>query len=292
MIRDFSWDDIRFFLAVCRGGSLPRAAEQLGVSEGTVSRRIAGMEKRLAARLFDRHSTGHALTDLGREVEAVAARIDSEVHAFCRIVEGQDQNLAGSLVVTVSPALLTEWLLPLIEEFTKANPQISLELRETDNFENLHQRSADVAIRVTNEPPPGLVGRKVMRLSFATYATRAVAEDPGARWIGWVDRTGEADWLEGPFADRHVGHRVSGAISSFEAAKHGLGIARLECHMADREPSLVRIDKAYFERWIWLLTHEGLRRNARVRAFQDFMYERMLADKERIESDATEFRHL
>ncbi|MEM9071725.1 MAG: LysR family transcriptional regulator [Myxococcota bacterium] len=290
MIENLNWDDIKFFLALSRGGSLPRAAEKLGVSEGTVSRRILAMEKNLGARLFDRTPSGHVHTELGGRVEDIADRIASDVDLFYRAVEGEDRKLDGTLVVTIPPTLLSTWVLSIIRDFAQQHPQISLELRETGSLENLHQRAADVAIRSTNAPPPGLVGRRVVRLAFATYATQELAEADEKHWIGWVDRSGEAEWNAGPFGEAPVHHRVSSAWAAFDAARQGLGIARLECYLADPEPRLVRIDQAYFERSIWMLTHEGLRRTARVRAFQDFVYKAMTADRSRIEADATEFR--
>jgi DNA-binding transcriptional LysR family regulator len=48
---DWLWDDIRFFLAICREGSLSAAARNLGVDHSTVGRRLAAFERQLGARL-------------------------------------------------------------------------------------------------------------------------------------------------------------------------------------------------------------------------------------------------
>ena len=59
---EMNWDDVRFFIAVAREGSVTRAAEALGVNYTTVARRISALENRLNTRLFDRIANGHVMT--------------------------------------------------------------------------------------------------------------------------------------------------------------------------------------------------------------------------------------
>ena len=56
------WDDVRYFLAVARGGSVRAAAERLGVNHSTVLRRIAQLEERLGAHMFEKLPSGYRLT--------------------------------------------------------------------------------------------------------------------------------------------------------------------------------------------------------------------------------------
>jgi len=69
------WDDVRYFLAVARGGSVRAAAERLGVNHSTVLRRIAQLEQRLGANLFEKLPSGYRLTDGGKEVLEFAEQI-------------------------------------------------------------------------------------------------------------------------------------------------------------------------------------------------------------------------
>ncbi|MEM9491586.1 MAG: LysR family transcriptional regulator, partial [Myxococcota bacterium] len=59
------WDDLRFVLAMSRGGSATAAGRELGVNATTVTRRIQALEDHLGVRLFDRRSTGMVATDAG-----------------------------------------------------------------------------------------------------------------------------------------------------------------------------------------------------------------------------------
>src|SRR4051794_20907062 len=71
-----SWasDDLRVLLAACRTGSFGRAAEQLRLSQPSVSERIAGLERRLGAALFERTRRGVRLTDAGERLVPYAER--------------------------------------------------------------------------------------------------------------------------------------------------------------------------------------------------------------------------
>jgi DNA-binding transcriptional LysR family regulator len=57
-MHDLNWDDLRFFLAVSERGSISGAAKLLNVNHSTVLRRLASLEKKLGARLFDRLPDG------------------------------------------------------------------------------------------------------------------------------------------------------------------------------------------------------------------------------------------
>ncbi len=268
---------------------MAKAAHELSVSEATVSRRVLSMEAALGARLFDRSTGGHTPTEVGEAALRIAARVAQNVSDFRRAVEGADQSLTGTIVLTTTGPIYDAWLAAIVADFCVEFPEIAVEVRESNTLENLYQRAADVALRVCDAPDGGLVGRRVARLAYATYAS----SKPGARrdrWVGWTDRAHEKEWKQGPFEDLPVHHRVSTAGAALSSVREGLGVARLECYLGDADPALERIDGAHFERWIWLLTHEGLRRTARVRVFLDFLFERMREDKRFVESDADAFR--
>ena len=74
------WDDVRFFLAVARGGSVRAAAERLGVNHATVLRRIAQLEERLGVRMFDKLPSGYRLTAAGEEVLEFADQMEASSH--------------------------------------------------------------------------------------------------------------------------------------------------------------------------------------------------------------------
>src|ERR1700760_4556760 len=71
------WDDVRYFLAVARGGSVRAAAGRLGVNHATVLRRIAQLEDRLGVHMFEKLPSGYRLTEAGEEVLAFAHQMEA-----------------------------------------------------------------------------------------------------------------------------------------------------------------------------------------------------------------------
>jgi DNA-binding transcriptional LysR family regulator len=99
------WDDVRYFLAVARGSSVRAAAEHLGVNHSTVLRRIAQLEERLGAHMFDKLPSGYRLTDAGEEVLGFAEQMEASSNQLETRVFGRDQNVRGLLRVTLAPTL-------------------------------------------------------------------------------------------------------------------------------------------------------------------------------------------
>ena len=89
------WDDVRYFLAVARGGSVRAAAERLGVNHATVLRRIAQLEERLGVQMFEKLPSGYRLTAAGEEVLEFADQMEASSHLLETRVFGRDQTCAG-----------------------------------------------------------------------------------------------------------------------------------------------------------------------------------------------------
>ena len=106
------WDDVRYFLAVARGGSVRAAAERLGVNHSTVLRRIAQLEERLGAHMFEKLPSGYRLTQAGEEVLEFAGQMEASSHLLETRVFGRDQSVRGRLRVTLAPPLATHLLMP------------------------------------------------------------------------------------------------------------------------------------------------------------------------------------
>src|SRR5246500_1678382 len=89
------WDDIRYFLAVARGGSVRAAAERVGVNHATVLRRVAQLEERLGAHMFEKLPTGYRLTAAGEEVLELAEQMEASSLQLETRVFGRDQSVRG-----------------------------------------------------------------------------------------------------------------------------------------------------------------------------------------------------
>src|SRR3954454_11563855 len=141
------WDDVRYFLAVARGGSVRAAAARLGVNHSTVLRRIAQLEERLGAQMFEKLPSGYRLTAAGEEVLELAREMEVSSHQLETRVFGRDQSVRGLLRVTLAPNLATHLLMPDLAEFARLHPDIEMEILSSGALANLTNREGDVTIR-------------------------------------------------------------------------------------------------------------------------------------------------
>ena len=282
------WDDVRHFLAVARSGSVRAAAVRLEVNHATVLRRIAQLEERLGARLFEKLPAGYRLTDAGEEVLGFAEQMEASSHELETRVLGRDQGLRGRLRVSLAPPLATHLLMPDFAEFARLHPEIEMEVVSSGELANLTNREADVAIRVVYDRktlPLNLHALKGPEVFGAVYisrdrlaAWRAGRREP-LRWIvisahgvpAWASG-GELQTAEPPF-------RVTDAEAQIAAVRQGIGIVTLPCFMGDADPSLARVPGGELHMYgvLWLLTQGETRKTKRVRLFTQFVSQRLNA---------------
>jgi DNA-binding transcriptional LysR family regulator len=191
-----NWDDIRYFLAVTRGGSVRAAADALGVNHSTVIRRIAQLEKLLGSKVFEKLPSGYRLTPAGVEIVDLAEQMEAKSDQLETLIFGRDQGLRGKLRITLAPALASGLLMPDFATFSATHPEIELEVVASQGPVNLVKREADVALRVvyeTSSPPPHLTGSRLQDVHGAVYAARTLLEDSVAhhagrplKWLLWL----------------------------------------------------------------------------------------------------------
>ena len=175
------WDDVRYFLAAARGGSVRAAAKGLAVNHATVLRRISQLEERLGTRMFERLPSGYRLTEAGEEVLELAIQMETSSHQLETRILGRDQSVRGLLRVTLTPILATHLLMPDLADFARLYPDIEMEILSSGELANLTNREADVAIRVVYDRktlPLNLHGLKGPEVFGGVY----IARDRLAAW--------------------------------------------------------------------------------------------------------------
>ena len=121
-----NWDDLRFFLALAREGTVSGAGRVLEVKHTTVARRVAGFEEQLGSRLFDRMPSGYAMTQAGENLMPHALGIEELVNSANREVFGMDSQLSGPLKLAASYDVFTRLITPKLHEFTDKYPLIEI----------------------------------------------------------------------------------------------------------------------------------------------------------------------
>ena len=282
----FNWDDLKFFLAVVRAGTLRGGAESINVNHTTMTRRLSVMEERVGSRLFDRSKQGLVLTQIGEELLPYAERVEEEMISASRMIIGRDADPVGTVYVSMPHGIAMTSIMDDFALFSERYPDITLNLQFGNDIVNLGRREADISIRIADEVYDDAVGRRLVRMSQAAYCTREYAErvkdnaGRGVNFIGWHEPEGDtsAKWLKDSFYPKaSLKHRVSELVPLISLAASGLGMAYLACNLGDRHPNLVRapFQKPLPYRSIWLLLHRDLRRTARIRCLVDFLAERI-----------------
>jgi DNA-binding transcriptional LysR family regulator len=278
------WNDLRYFLALARLGSVRAAGAALGVSHSTVVRRVDALESELRTRLFDRHRDGFVLTDAGERMMPAAVRVEDEVCALTRGAAGHDESLSGTVHLTCCDEYVAGQILEDLRPWCDQHPSVEIAVTTDSRPFNLAKGEADLAVRALprdTTPPEYLAGRRLAPIVCVNFVGAAHVErlDPrggAARWLTIEDRRQlEPLVREGSYP----GLPMWGAFSSLHllvrAAIEGLGLVILPTYVGDAEPGLVRLPEADARHVadIWLLYHPDLRDNARVQAVRGVIRE-------------------
>lgn len=281
------WDEVRYFLAVVRGGSVRAGAERLGVDHSTVLRRIAQLERRLGAIMFEKMPSGYRLTGAGEEVVPLAEQMESASHALQAKVFGRDQGVRGKLRVTMPAVVASHLLMPDLTAFARSHPELEMEILSSDEPANLTNREADVAVRAVYDRaalPLNLHGVKGPDVVFGVYMARDLLAawrpgDPPVRWIV-KNRYGHPDWaLPSDIPTSGVLFETTDAGAQLAAVRGGFGMTLLPCFVGDTERALVRVPGSALraQATMWILAHGETRKTTRVRLFLDFLIGRLAA---------------
>lgn len=120
---------LQAFEAAARHGSFVRAAEELALTEGAISRQIAKLEVFVGMALFERVGNRVRLAPSGVRYAAQVREILDRLERESQYLMGQPAG-AASLNLAVTPTFATRWLIPRFKRFQQANPHITLHIAE------------------------------------------------------------------------------------------------------------------------------------------------------------------
>jgi DNA-binding transcriptional LysR family regulator len=285
------WNDLRFFLAVARSGSLAGAARALSVEHTTVSRRLGALEADLAVRLFARGPAGLALTEGGKAILPAVETVAAQISALERTIAGGDARAAGTVRLTI-PESGNGYFMAKLAALRTRHSDLVIELISDNRPLDLRRGEADVAVRFANSLDQELIVRKAGVAGWSLYASPdytarkgpvASADDmAGHDVIGFAEEMSGvegATWLRSLRPMANVVMRGNNLTAVARAAAAGIGIAPLPCFAAADEPGLERITREIIgRRDILLVAHPDLVRVSRVRATMDFLLELFTRD--------------
>jgi DNA-binding transcriptional LysR family regulator len=277
----WQWDDVRYFLALSRARSLSGAARALEVDHATVGRRLAAMEDQLGAKLFDRTPEGFAITAAGQAILSDCEAMESSAAEINRRVAGHDARLSGLVRVATTEVLARLVVVPAVTALMPRHPELQVEMMTGLHIVDVPRREADIALRLNRPDDPSLVCRKLGEFAFTVYAAPSYLARRGGSGSSSrseehsiVSYLGAPSWFREALGASRItlgASRVALFTNSpfvqMKAVADGIGIGFLACVQADSDPALTRLnpEQAPVRRPVWLITHQDLRRIAKIR---------------------------
>ncbi|OMH39292.1 LysR family transcriptional regulator [Motiliproteus sp. MSK22-1] len=284
---NFDWNHTRAFLVTAEEGTLSAAAKALGMTQPTLSRQVAALEAEVGIRLFERVGQRLVLTGSGMELLEHARSMGNAALQFSLAATGQSQQIEGSVIVSAGELDAAFRLPKIIAKLRREEPGIDIEVIVTNEPSDLKRREADIAIRSFRPTQNDLIAKKLGEEVIWLYGTQEYlaqlpvfsdfSELTEIQIIGFDRSTSVSDVLSQQgwqLSKQNFQLMTSFQLLQLGLCKEGLGVIFFPEQMGDQEPSLVRAFEhmgPVMQLPVWLVCHQELRTNLRVRRVFDFI---------------------
>jgi len=285
-----AWDYYRTFLSVLRYGSLSAAARELRLTQPTVGRQIAALEKALdGGALFTRSPGGLLPTRLALDLQSHAEAMATTAAMMLRASSGAEA-MKGTVRLSASDMIGIEVLPSALRNFTARHPGIALELVLSNETADLLKRDADVAVRMVQPSQKALFAKRVGRVALGFHAHRQYLdrhsiptrlEDLAHHVVIGFDRVpAYARNLRvggQPIMREAFNFRCDNDAGQLAALRAGIGIGVCQFGIARRNSDLVPLLTREFTLTYdtYVVMHEDQKKVERVRALFDHLAEAM-----------------
>lgn len=289
---EIGWELYRTYLGVLEEGSLSGAARAMGIAQPTVGRHIDALEKALGVALFTRSQTGLLPTDAALALQPFAQAMSSSAAALKRAAESHGSGIKGTVRVTASEVMGVEVLPPILAQLQGAHPDLRVELVLTNRVQDLLQREADIAVRMTQPKQEQLIARRVGTVQLGLHAHQQYLHQRGTpqsvedlaqhALIGFDEETpfvraarkGFPVWQREAFAIR-----TDSDVAQLALIRAGCGIGICQVPLVARDPQLVHLLPEGFTLGLetWLTMHEDLRNTPRCKVTFDALLQGLQA---------------
>jgi DNA-binding transcriptional LysR family regulator len=293
---DIGWDLYRTLLGVLQEGSLSAASRALGITQPTVGRHVAALERAFAVPLFVRSPTGLVPTEAALALRGHAEAMASTAAALARTAASQGGASAGGVRgvvrITASDVVGVEVLPPIVAALREAHPALKVELVLTNRVQDLLRHEADIAVRMTPPKQAQLVARRIGAIELGLHARddylarhgtpRRLEDLAGHAVVGYdretafVRSAGKA--LQGVRREM-FSLRSDSDIAQLALIRAGAGIGICQAPIGRRDPRLVRVLPRALSLKLetWITMHEDLRHSARCRVAFDALVDGLTA---------------
>lgn len=246
------WQDLEVFLEVAARGSFSAAAAALGLTQPTVSRRIAGLEEHFGRPLFRRDVDGAHLTAEGERLLPAAEQMARWASELGRAAESFDDTPTGVVRITAAPGLAHDFVVPFARDLKKSLPELRLEVMAGIEHIDLSRGQAELAIRSRKPTAPDLMLAATITVRLGVFASKSYAKRLKKKPLSPSD----LDWVSWSSPLEHLAPRpeleamIPGFVPSFasndyivqqRAVAEGLGAMILPAVRTGDEPYRERL---------------------------------------------------
>ena len=282
------WTLLRSFLATAETGSLSAAATHLSMTQPTLSRHIKDLEAAIGVPLFRRSVKGLEPTEAALSLLDDARAMGRAAEALALKAGGKDETLSGTVRITASVVVSNLIMPPIIAALRREEPLIQVELVASDVSQNLLRRDADIALRMFDPTQNALVARKLGDTPLGLYGAKSYLARRG--WSQTAKDLLDHDVIgfdrDDSVIKGYAAHGLTVTRNQFPIrcddqmvcwnlllAGAGLGFAQQI--LAATQPDLRHVDirMKLPALPVWLVMHEEVRSNARIRRVADFVGE-------------------
>lgn len=282
-----SLNAVRSFVAVARHLSFTKAAADLSVTQGAVSRMMQTLHADLGVELFRRVGRGIELTPTGEAFYSEASQALDRIASAARAARQQD---GGVLRVSALPTLAQRWLVPRLKRFQAENPDILVDVSVSEHNVDFTKEPMDVAIRFGVAGWPGSVTTPLMAETIGVFCAPSLLEQgpplrhpsdlPRHRLLQHTTRPDSWRGYLGAFGLTLPESALSLGFEHFfmiiEAASAGMGVALLPIFLVQDDLTSGRLVQPFSEtlrqRGSYFIAHApGAERARRVRQFKAWL---------------------
>lgn len=284
---NFTWDDLQYFLAVARTEQLSTAARHLRTSHATVSRRIDRLEFALKVKLFERNPRGYVLTTMGQRFIETAEKIELETDRLQADINDGVAAHRGVIRLSMPEGFANFFFAHRIDDFTRQNPNLSLELVTIQQIMSLSRKEADIAVTLDPAKAGPYMIEKITNYTLSVYGSKHyLADKPELKrrddlldhpFIGYIQDMIFAPGLD-YLDDVHPGikprFQSSSIYAQLTATLNGQGLCILPHFIACQQPDLqiVLANEVQLTRHYWLIRHRDTAHIPRFRAVADYIF--------------------
>ena len=187
---------LEVFAKAATAGSFSAAGRAMGISQTMVTKHVAALEARLGVKLFHRTTRRLSITEAGRSYLEASERIMADMDSVEAAISADRIEPRGLLRLNVPVSFGTRQIAPLLAEFARHYPYVTVDLGLNDRLVDLAEEGWDLAIRIGNLSDSSLIARRIAPCRTVICAApaylktrgkpRAVSELPDHNCLGYT----------------------------------------------------------------------------------------------------------